>query len=108
MTQERHMNIRKVVLVTGLALFAVAPIAAVADGKGKAADACIQAFIDSHVPKGRTVRVRKEGSSPSSMYPHVRQYTVSLKAHMSISGNELATARCVANSNGEVIALESH
>ena len=102
------MNIRKVVLVTGLALFAVAPIAAVADGKGKAADACIQAFIDSHVPKGRTVRVRKEGPSPSSRVPGTsRQYTVSLKAHMSVSGNELATARCVATSNGEVIALDS-
>jgi hypothetical protein len=107
MNQERQMSIRKVAVLTSLALFTASPIVALADGKGRAADACIQAFIDSHVPKGRAVRVRKEGPPASSLYPHVRHYTVSLSARVSGSRAELATARCVANSNGEVVALDS-
>ena len=101
------MNIRIVLAAAGLAILTATPNAAVADGKGKAADACIQAFINTHVPKGHTVRVRKEGSAPSSMNTHVRQYTVSLSARTSVGGDELAAARCVASSSGEVLALES-
>lgn len=99
------MNIRKVVAITSLSLFAAAPFAARADAEGKAADACIQAFVSTYLPKGQNVRVRKVGSTAGPMQIYVRRYTVDLSAHAG-DGDELVTARCVASAGGEVLALE--
>jgi len=99
------MNIRKLVAISGLALLATAPFAANAGGAGKASDACVQAFVDAYLPKDKAVRVRKEGPTASPMHIYSRQYTIELSAHVSATGNELVTARCVANANGEVLTL---
>jgi hypothetical protein len=101
------MNFRKMAAISSLVLLTAVPFAATAGSKDKATDACIQAFVDSHLPKGRTVRVHKKGHASSSVYAHVRQYTVTLSARLARSGTELATARCVVSHDGEVIALHS-
>ena len=101
------MNFRKMAAISSLALLTAVPFAATAGSKEKATDACIQAFVDSHLPKGRTVRVHKKVHVSSPVYAHVRQYTVTLSARLARSGTELATARCVVSHDGEVIALDS-
>ena len=93
------MNIRKVAAVSSLALLIAAPFAARADAEGKAADACVQAFVDAYLPKGHTVRVRKTGAAASPLNIYSRRYTVELTAHR---GDELVTARCVADGGGVV------
>lgn len=100
------MKIQKVAAAAGLAVLMTVPFAARADGKDKATDACVQAFVDAHVPKGRTVRVHKKGQESSPLNLRVRQYTVTLSARLAQSGTELATARCVVNEDGEVLSLE--
>jgi len=101
------MNIRKVVAISGLALFAAAPFAANAGGQAKASNACIQAFVDSYLPKDSTVRVHNVRSAAGPLHFYARSYTLDLSAQAGASGEELATARCVANLNGEVIALHN-
>jgi len=101
------MNIRKVVAISGLALLGAASFAANAGGAAKASDACIQAFVDTYLPKDTAVRVRKVGPATSPLRIYSRQYTVELAAHAGTTGNELVTARCVANLSGEVLTLEN-
>jgi len=101
------MNIRKVFAISGLALLAAAPFAAHAGAAAKANDACIQAFVDAYLPKDSAVRVRKAGPSASPLRIYSRQYTLDLSANVTATGNELVTARCVANLNGEVLKLQN-
>ena len=100
------MNIRKVVAVTSLALLTAAPFATATDRAGKASDACIQAFVDSHLPKGHTVRVRKLAPPTSPLDSYAKRYTLDLSARLASSGTQLVTARCVVTTNGEVLALD--
>ncbi|HEU5135079.1 MAG TPA: hypothetical protein VFU13_08045 [Steroidobacteraceae bacterium] len=101
------MNIRKVVAISGLALLSAAPFAAHAGGAGKATDACIQAFVDAYLPKDAAVRVRKPGPAASPLGMYTRHYKIDLSAHVGATGNEPVTARCVANADGEVLALNT-
>lgn len=101
------MNIRKVVTLSSLIALAAAPFVAQADGPEKATDACIQAFVDQYVPKGHTVRVHKKMPVPSNLDSYVRRYTIALSATLATSGTELASARCVVSSGGNVIVLDS-
>jgi len=101
------MNIHKAVALSGLVALAAAPFVAQAGGPGKATDACIQAFVDQYVPKGHTVRVHKKMPVPSNLDSFVRRYTIALSATLATSGAELASARCVVSSGGEVIVLDS-
>jgi hypothetical protein len=101
------MNIRKVITLSGLVALAAAPFVAHADGPGKATDACIQAFVDQYVPKGHTVHVRKKMVAPSNLDSYMRRYTIALSATLATSGTELASARCVVSSGGNVIVLDS-
>ncbi len=100
------MNIRTLVAIPGLVALGAAPFAAQAHGPQKAADACIQAFVDNYLPKNHPVNVRKQlaPSSPLGTYAH--QYTIDLSARLARSGNQLVTVRCTANSAGQIIALE--
>ena len=52
------MSIRSRVLITGLVVMA-APFAVQANGASRAADACVQAFVETYVPKDKQVQVRK-------------------------------------------------
>ena len=101
------MNIRKVVAISGLALLTAAPFAANAGGQARANDACIQAFVDTYLPKDSNIHVRKVGPSASPLRIYSRQYTLDLSAHAGATGNELVTARCVANLSGEVLTLQN-
>ena len=98
------MNIRKAVAASSLILLAATPWAAQA-GEGRATDSCIKAFVDNYVPAGHKVTVRKSGPVATPLTYFVRQYTIALSAQYA-SGQEIATARCVANPRGDVIVLD--
>jgi hypothetical protein len=100
------MNIRTLVAVSGLVALGAAPLAAQAHGSQKAADACIQAFVDNYLPKNHPVNVRKQLVPSSPLGTYAKQYTIDLSARLAHSGNQLVSVRCVANSAGQVIALE--
>jgi hypothetical protein len=101
------MSIRSVAGVLGLIALGAAPIAAQANGSAKAVDACVQAFVDNYLPKDQPVQVHKLSQSPGPLSLYTRHFTVSLTAHVSTNGTQLATARCVANSKGQVLELEA-
>lgn len=101
------MNIQKAVAVSALALLTAAPLTAMADSGRKATQACIQAFVDTYVPKGRTVRLHVVEPPESPLHAFPRQYTIALSARLARSGLELASARCVASPRGDVIVLDS-
>lgn len=98
------MSIRSRVFITGLFTLA-APFAAQANGADRAADACIQAFVETYVPKDKQVQVRKllAVSGPTSLYS--RRYTIDLSTRLTRDGDAL-TARCVASPEGRVITLD--
>jgi hypothetical protein len=101
------MNIQKMIAVSGLALLTAAPFAAATERAGKAADACIQAFVDTHLPKGHTVRVHKVAPPTSPLDSYAKRYTLELSARVASDRANFVTARCVVSANGEVLALES-
>jgi len=101
------MSIRSLVIVSGLLALTAAPLTARADGSDRAADACIQAFVDGYLPKDRQVKVRTVSPVSGPLGVYQKRYTIELSAHLARSGTELVTARCVASATGQVIALDS-
>ena len=100
------MNVRSLAIVSGLLALTTAPLTAHADGSDRAADACIQAFVDAYLPKDRQLTFRTLSPATSPLGAYTKRYTIDLSARLSRSGTELVTARCVASATGEVIALD--
>ena len=102
-----HVNVRKL-FVIAIAL-SVVPFASHAkQGPQAALDACIKAFVESHL-SGREVRQltrRLPASGPLETFWTPRRYTIALSAHATNSGELVAHARCVASSSGELITLD--
>lgn len=102
------MHTRIAVAISSLLVLAVAPVTSQAGRSDRAVDACVKAFVDTHVPKDRVVHVVKEKSSSlTDRFDRRRAYTIALKAEGTQSGKILAQARCVANVRGEVMVLDS-
>jgi hypothetical protein len=99
------MRLRSRVWLIGLITLGATPLAAQAGGSQRAADACIQAFVDTYLPKDREVQVRKLPPIPSTLSVYVRRYTIDLSARL--SRDEVINARCVASPSGKVILLDS-
>lgn len=102
------MHPRIAIALSGLLVLASAPVTSQAGPADRAVNACVKAFVDTHVPKDRIVHVVKD-RSPSLMdrFHRQRAYTIALTAQGSESGKVLAQARCVANVRGEVIVLDN-
>lgn len=100
------MKIHTLVAVSGLLALGATPFAAHAYGSETAADACMQAFVDTYLPKDRMVKVRRPSTSSSVGY-FTRRYTIDLRARLSRSGDEIVSARCVASADGRIIELAS-
>jgi len=100
------MSVRSLAIVSGLLALTTAPLTAHADGSDRAADACIQAFVDTYLPKDRQVKVRTLSPVPGPLSTYTKRYTIDLNARLARSGTELVTARCVASATGQVIALD--
>ncbi len=66
-----------------------------------AMDACIDAFVAEHVPKDRTVKIRKLGTSQAIK----GEERILLTAKGARSGTSIAAAKCVVSSDGENVAL---
>ena len=98
------MSIRSLVVIAGMAALTAAPLSAHADGADRAADACIQAFVDTYLPKDRQVKVRTVSPVSGPLGAYTKRYTVDLSARLSRSGTELVTARCVASASSLRIA----
>lgn len=71
-----------------------------------AMDACIDAFVAEHVPKGRAVKIRKLGASASGWTK--REERILLTAKGARSGTSIAAATCLVSGDGETIALHEH
>jgi hypothetical protein len=99
-----HRTSRATLAVATLALLG-SPLASRADAVEKAMDACVQAFVAANLPKEQRVVVDKLNSAIGPMDAQSRKYRIVLKATGSTSGRELAKGVCVANRDGEVIAL---
>jgi len=95
---------RRVLAVATLSLLG-SPLASRADAVEKAMDACVQAFVAASLPKEQRVVVDKLNSAIGPMDAQSRTYRIVLKATGSTSGREIAKGVCVANRDGEVIAL---
>ena len=100
------MKLRRLIAVPAMLALGATPFAAHAYGSDTAASACIQAFVDTYLPKDRTVQVRRLPPG-HSLGTYSRQFTNDLSARLSRSGNELVAARCVASAGGEVLELQS-
>jgi hypothetical protein len=81
------------------------PLASRADGVEQATDACVQAFVAASLPKGQPVVVDKTRFASGPLDAQSRTYRIVLKATGATSGRQLAQGVCVANREGEVIAL---
>jgi|GEM_PF-1598717 hypothetical protein len=67
-------------------------------------NACIDAFVAQHVPKDRTVRIRKiDATSP---FTGVRAQRITLEAKGARSGKTFAAATCIVSSDGKSVMLK--
>lgn len=86
------------VAITTLALTLATPSRA-----DSAMDACIDAFVSEHVPKDRTVKVRKYRSTGS--FAAARTGRILLSAKGAKSGTMIASASC--SVDGSTVSLDS-
>ena len=100
------MTLRGAATACSLIIFGAISLQAHAGGADRAADACIRSFVDTYFPKSAPLQVRTRGPIPGPHAVHVRKYTIDLSARLSRSGKEVVTARCVADSTGQVISLD--
>jgi hypothetical protein len=68
-------------------------------------DACVQAFVAASLPKEQRVVVDKSKIASGPLDVQSRTFRIVLKATGTTSGRELAKGICVANRDGQVIAL---
>lgn len=99
-----HRASRATLAVATLALLG-SPLASRADAVEKAMDACVQAFVAASLPKEQRVIVDKTSAAIGPMDAQSRTYRIVLKATGTTSGRQIAKGVCVANRDGEVIAL---
>lgn len=101
------MNI-KLVALAAVASVAVVPVAGASPSPSNAFNACVNAFVKTYLP-AHTIRATKTTNSPSphSLALSPRKYTIALSARGADSGEVLANARCVADSNGIVLILDT-
>lgn len=95
---------RLTLAVTTLSLLGT-PLVSSADGIEQALDACVQAFVAANLPKEQPVVVNKSHIASQPGDAQSRTFRIVLKATGSTSGRQLAKGVCVANRDGEVIAL---
>ena len=99
-----HRTSRPILAVATLALLG-SPLASRADAVEQAMDACVQAFVAANLPKEQRVVVDKQNFVSGPLDAHTRTYRVVLIATGTTSGRQIAKSTCVANRDGEVIAL---
>ena len=99
------MNIRSLVAIPALLALGMAPLAAQAHGSQKAADACIQAFVDNYLPRNHRVNVRRQLSPSNPLGAYATRYTIDLTARLAHGGDRLVSVRCTADAAGKVISI---
>jgi hypothetical protein len=107
--QENNVKARWILAIASPLALAAVPITSQA-GPREAVDACVSSFVETYIPEHRVVRVKKElpETKPlTMMYPTRGRYTIALSAHEARSGKEVAHARCVVSTRGDVIVLDS-
>jgi hypothetical protein len=95
-------------LLISVTAMAAIPFASEAKSPSAVAlDACVKAFVETHLPNYSVRQFKKDVpvSSPIEAYWGSRTYTVALSAHAADSGDLVAQAHCVANRRGVVVML---
>lgn len=103
------MKARMSLAMAGTLVLAATPLASYASSN-QALDACVKAFVANYIPKESVVRVYKHRPTPGPLailLDRKGTYTIALTARGKRSGEEIAQARCVANSRGDVIVMDS-
>ena len=103
------MNARSTLAIVGTLMFAATPLASLA-GPRQALDACVKSFVETYVPKDRVVRVHRQqpAVTPLGILNGGKStYTIALSARGARSGKEIAQARCVASTRGDVIVIDN-
>ena len=102
------MSLTKSTLLA-LVVFALPLASQAAPGPSAALDACVKSFLETYLPNHPVKQIRKRipTTGPIDAFYGPRQYTIALSAQGVRSGDVLAEARCVANSKGIVIVLDS-
>ena len=100
------MKVRSLGWVTGLLATCMTALPVHADASVRATNTCVQAFVDTYLPKDQQIQVRTPSHAPNPLRAYARQITIELSARLSRSGTELVTARCIVSTSGELIALE--
>ena len=100
----RSRAARGILAVATLSLLA-SPLVSRADAIEQAMDACVQAFVAANLPKEQPVVVDKSKMASGPLDANSRAYRIVLKATGSTSGREIAKGVCIANRDGEVVAL---
>ncbi len=103
------MKARMTLAMVGTLMLTATPLASHA-GSNQALDACVKSFVESYIPKDRVVRVYKHQPTPGPLgmlQDRKGVYTIALSARGKHSGKEIARARCVASTRGDVIVMDS-
>lgn len=103
------MKARRTLVMIGTLVLAATPLATYA-GPRQALDACVKSFVETYVPKDRVVRVHKQQPpvTPLAILSDRKgTYTIALSARGARSGMEIAQARCVASTKGDVIVMDT-
>lgn len=95
------MKLRNVLFVSSAIAMTMLAVATPSHADS-AMNACIDAFVSEHVPKDRSLIIRKYRSNTT--YGTARAERIQLSAKGARSGTQIATATCVVD--GSTIALE--
>lgn len=98
------MNVARKLILISASLPLLAPAVGAAN-EAAAFDACVDAFVSANLPKEQKVHLKKLDTTRSPVSIHGRAYKISLSAKGVESGKQLATATCVVERDGTVIAL---
>lgn len=103
------MKARRTLVMVGTLVLAATPLASYA-GPRQALDACVKSFVETYVPKDRVVRVHRKQPPVTplgALNDRKGSYTIALSARGARSGKDIAQARCVASTHGDVIVMDS-
>jgi hypothetical protein len=95
-------------IITSIVPLCLAPMLSLATpelARQPAMDACIKAFVSTSLSKMQSVAVRAEDLPERPRSTKNRRYKISLVATDQATGRRLATATCLADRNGAILAV---
>jgi len=94
------------VLCAGIGAALGTPLASIAHDSTPM-DACLAAFVARSFPPEQPINLRKIDPTRNRRETSARTVEILIKAHESRTGRQVASATCVAEHDGTIIALET-